>query len=244
MCKKTIIYGILFFSLITFILGCTQDSALSDVELSDPSLIFPEIKFIQEREGGDVSHKVVVWILDKNRDSVEILDGGVRVGDTKMSLKEDVITKAPYYQLNQEVDLGVDYTVSVVLSDGEEYDSNITIQDTDLDVLNVPATHKRTEDMVITWDSIDSGEMELIYTYFYSNEQSSGNGVKKINIPNSAVNQKSYVLEAAYFQNPVGIYEAKIKIGSEKSGIVCNDFRSGGFIKSLISYQKTCEIVD
>jgi len=62
------------------LLGCKENSALSDVELSDPKLISPEITITKTLNNrGREQTELVVFLNDKNNNSIDLLKGGVHL---------------------------------------------------------------------------------------------------------------------------------------------------------------------
>ena len=70
---------------IVFLSAC--DSALSDVELEDPSLIHPYIKAIREiKYDNTIDYRFEAWLYDKNYNLVELKNGVVKLENTIMDI--------------------------------------------------------------------------------------------------------------------------------------------------------------
>ncbi|NQU66317.1 MAG: hypothetical protein HQ510_00100 [Candidatus Marinimicrobia bacterium] len=226
---------------------CTVDSPLSDLPLTDPSLIQPVISLERERSSyGNLSHSATVYLYDKNHNSIELMDGHVTLNGSTLPVKHTSFFGAPYYDatgLIDEVELGVHYPFIIFLSDGEAYSAHITVQENDLHELTLPSTHNHTEDMPISWQDIDQNDPLTVYlSYQYNSESGNGSGTHQLSIPSHNLGTGNYSISAYELSNPEGIYHVTVKLSSQKTGTIDSHFRSGRIISSRVSISGSCNI--
>ena len=91
---------ILFLVAPMLIFGCKENSPLSDVELNNPALISPEITLSKhENELGRTNTELIVYLNDKNNNSIDLLKGGVKLNKKSLGVHTEV-GGAPYYSLD------------------------------------------------------------------------------------------------------------------------------------------------
>ena len=112
--------------LILFILvGCKERSPLSDVEISDPGLISPEITLTQSiSESGRIETKLIVFLNDDNNNSIDLLKGGVSLNGTPLGVRTGSFGEgdAPYYSLDGiQLLPKTKYSFQITLADDKSY---------------------------------------------------------------------------------------------------------------------------
>lgn len=231
--KKLYLFGLIFFIICN---ACIEDSSLSDVEISDPSLIKPDIS-IKRTRGNDnlleTEIKVILW--DKNLNAIELKKGSVAVNDKTMELKKMAITQAPYYtinSLNLPIELNTEYVFSIELADGEVYKASITTQQTDLNKLTFPENYSKSIDLEITWEGKETQNPLEIHLYgSYTNE--TVGQTYNVFEPNEAEREAgTYKFPKLYLNKEEGIYKATVKLISEKIGQIDSQFQNGSKIYS------------
>ena len=227
-------------------IGCIEDSPLSEISLTDPSIIEPHIFLSRSIDLNNIfTHEIEVWIFDKNNNTVEILDGGISVNGLDLLVKYASITNAPYYSDNGEIDILLDslYSVSIMLSDGEKYYASVRIQDNDLNLFNVPETHNHLQDLPVSWQEIDENiPMSISMGYYFGNSSKDGMGFKQIDIPEENLPLGYYDIPSAYLSDPEDIYHVSLTLTSRKNGTIDNEFKSGSYIVSNLSIKADCDI--
>ena len=238
---KTIISfsSLLFFILIT---GCTQDSPLSDLDLTDPGLIKPDIKISRSiYTTGTTTFSHTVWIYDKNDNSVNIQNGKVSINNVELSLKKAVLSNAPYYSIDPAYSLPFEfnkiYTCDIVLSDGKVYSSTVKSRSADIDSFVVPSTHDRTKDLLLEWEPVDPNEnIDISMFYNFRTDTSSGTGARDIQIPNPQSGMA--LIPKSYFDASTHITDATFTLESNIYGTTDDHFRSGSKISFIINISK------
>jgi len=228
------------------ITGCVSDSPLSDLPVSDPSLIKPNIKLTRERSSsGTLNHDIKVFLYDKNHNSIELMKGEVIVNGIPLSVHYLPFTDAPYYTLDSfSVDLGQTYTVQIVLADGLTYISDVTVQENDFWQLILPETHNHTEDLPVSWSTPSASyPVKMYLSYFYTTGTGSGSGVRLISVPTTNAGTGNFIIPASYLSVPNGnIYRIDLEVVSTATGTVDGHFMSGGEITAQVSITGTCNI--
>ena len=117
---------LLFFTAIMFSLlnSCVQESALSDVDIDDPSIIKPVISIDKSINTNSIIYTNITWLFDKNNNSIELKSGEVKMNNIDMTLKRG-INNEPYYTIEpfDILPFRLDYTYEseISLSDEEVY---------------------------------------------------------------------------------------------------------------------------
>lgn len=225
--------------------GCSQESSLSDVSLTDPSLITFECDFYMKK-GEDNYQLIFVYLKDKNNNSIELKEGGVYINGIKMSLKKEIITNVPYYsgiEAIGQITFGTSYNVTVQLADGKTYQSTITVQGSDLYDFTVPSPHNKNNNMIISWLNIDPAKpltLEMTRTYRESNDIKSDKVT--VGLSQSNLNSGTYTVASSIFTARPNTTEVNFKLVSKFTGSINGSFR-GGYIRSTqeISRRSTIE---
>lgn len=242
-----------FFLTILFILplfwGCSENSALSDVEITDPSLIQPDVQISHNIDTlGNTTIRYVANLYDKNYDLIELKNGSVTMNGIPMVIGRTLITNAPYYYVNPpgylNFTLNTQYTCTVTLADNSTYDLTVTSQNSWLNEFVVPDVHSKSQDMTIEWSSVESGnDMHLSLSMWYSNsDTSAGQMFRTIDIPEPA--NGSYTISKENFNTQEGVYYVSIQLMADKIGISDNAFRSGSSIYARQSISESVRITE
>jgi len=233
-----ILMGITFLSLTFFLTNC--DSPLSDEPLNDPSKISPTL--IVERtydNAKTLKGEAIAHLFDKNLNLVKIKDGGVSVNGTHMHV-EYYITGGPYYETTGDYPIyqNTQYTITVIMSNGVEYDSIIRTQHQDLHTFNIPATFSHTDSIQVTWgDIIPDDNVWIEFSY----DDQSGSGVNMVYVPEDSVETGSYTIPADKFTDLAG-KTVQAKLVSEKVESANSHFKDTATISSQYAVIKQCQI--
>jgi len=224
--------------------SCTQDSALSDVEINDPSVIAPFIAVSRNIDNNNIfSSKIIVWLYDKNGCSIELKKGEVRLNHTRMLLKRLAITNAPYYSGENsltKVELNANYTIEIELGDGKVYAASVQTQAKDLNQLTLPSYYSKQNNMNISWKDIylhDNMEVQLIR--YFSADSSGGQSFKTIPLPLANISTGNYILSKDNFNLQEGnCYKALITVSGTKNGVIDSRLNLNSKIVSVYSVAK------
>lgn len=241
---KNLVYVTLIF-LILFS-SCSDDSSLSDVELTDPSIIRPVIELNRSwDDDGQLTTKIKVFLWDKNSDLIELKKGNVSVNGQLMHT-EDVLTGGQYYTIDESMlQVGIDelYTFVIELADEEQYEASITTQDVDLYELNLPANYNKTNDMEINWQGPDiQNEFQIHLACRYTEDNGSGYSNHTFTPNQQERENGAYTIPKSYFNQPAGIYEAIVLVKSEKEGAIDSRFRDNSKISSEFEKESKCDV--
>ena len=238
---------ILSYFLGLFILSFTscQESALSDVALTDPGLIEFHANLTKSFSSGVRTESINTILLDKNNDQVELKDGNVYVNNVKMSLNRDFFN-LPYYTLNGTPNIQDDstYTIKVVFADTSIVcTSTITLEENNLDSFNVAVSHVRTEPLTITWTAIDEAyNVRLGIVKRIVNDTATEN--RSLNDIVISSSMDSYTFPATFLTDSDGtLNKITFTLKSEETGSVDSKFNSG-YIKCLFKNTKEIVITD
>lgn len=224
--------------------SCMKDSSLSDVEISDPSLIRPDISLNRYRDNsGLLKTSIDVFLWDKNFNAVQLKKGNVSVNGQIMQVEKLMLTGAPFYTIDTSVlkaELNKSYVFAIELSNGQKYQASITTQVVDLYELNLPNNYSKSNNMAINWKGHDtSNEFKILLTCDYNADNVTGQ-TSDIFTPNQQERSSgSYTISKSYFNQKAGIYKATVSITSTSNGTVDSRFRTGSKIYS--KYEKVSE---
>lgn len=132
--------------------GCKENSPLSDVELNDPKLISPEITITKTlNHRGKEQTELVVFLNDKNNNSIDLLKGGVLINNRPLGVSFD--GEAPYYGTSIiNLITEKEYSVKIKLADDKSYPCIVKSPKKLLGPLNLDEYHNMTKPLVVYWD--------------------------------------------------------------------------------------------
>lgn len=233
-----LLLGIFF--IISSILLTQCDSPLSDEPLNDPSKISPTLSVERTLDNTKTTTgEAIAFLFDKNLNLVKIMDGGVSVNGTNLTL-EYLITGGPYYETsgNYPIFLNTNYTITVTMSNGDTYDSTIRTQFQELHTFNIPATFNHTDSVQVTWEEvIQDYPMSIEFSY----DDGDDVGVVYVDIPEDSVDTGSYTIPPDNFTELAG-KTCKAKLISEKQGAANEHFKETASISSKIAIIEECHI--
>ncbi|GEM_PF-5619496 len=237
----------LFFILLIGLTSCKPlDSPLSDLILSDPSVLRPEILIKKETNSlGHTSFYGSVKIYDKNGDLVRLKDGVVSVNSVNLPLSGSEGTRGRFYELTSDAlrfDSGQVVTVIIQLGDGEKYLSDVKAPDKDLSKMYLPESVSRSSNLVIRWEQISvSNPRTLFLRYYYKKSDGRAHsGEQTVEISNPSTGR--YILNSGFFQIEPNIYEMFLRLISSSTGTVDTHFMKGGFINCQLVLTGSVEV--
>jgi hypothetical protein len=222
-------------------IGCTLlfsncDSALSDLEITDPGLL--QTHFVVERallQDGSVVAGLTTTILDKNLASVELKNGQVKVNGQQMTTGE-LLNVTYYYIPSAAVDLNTEYDFEVVLSDGQSYSGSVTTPAETFTSLTVPSNPSINEDMTISWQDVYVHD-DLIITLDLTSPAGTVPGAT-FTLTAEQMEQGSFVIPKSNFATPSGVTSVIIKLTGANYGTTDPKFRSGSSTISRMRVEK------
>ena len=221
------------------IIGCKENSALSEVELNNPRLISPEIVITKHvNELGREKTSLVVYLNDKNDDSIDLLNGSVSLN--KKTLGVYFNGEAPYYSLgNVGLIAQRNYTFNVRLADGQVYPCSINSPKKLLTNMSVPDYHDIKSPLIVSWSNTNESNTG------YSIEISSDNITEEIELIPFQARMGSYIIPSSllYHLNHGKRGDVYVTIKSCTSGKVDPKF-NGGSIKIVESICKQVTLRD
>lgn len=242
-------YFICFFSLVSILLlhSCTEESPLSDIDITDPSLIQLDVSLFKSIDyQGNLNSRIWVYLYDKNQNLIKLKNGKVSVNGHAMILDEIGLNKAPYYTIDARVlsvEAQKEYAFTIELSDGKAYLASITTQNIDLYEINIPFEHSKNSNMQISWKGYDTqSDLVLTLNCAYSNTKSSGQVVEQFHPGHQERTKGEFVFASSNFNKQEGIYRAFVSITSTIKGTVDPHFRANSSITSMFSIEDDCNI--
>lgn len=182
----------LYIGIITGLLTACE-SPLSDMILSDPSLLSPHIELKRVRNPyNQIIQTVEVLMYDQNGNLVELQQGGISMDKQNLELKYNG-WGGPYYVLGGNMPLfepGSHHTISITLGNGKTYNSHITLPLTQLTKLILPPSHYNAKDLMIQWEGVDNAPKLLLWSGSNASEYHTG----CIPIPDSNLLKGTYLL--------------------------------------------------
>lgn len=217
-------------ALLLTIAGCRQRSVLSDVELTDPSLISPDV-LLERTTGADgkIETTVHAYALDKNGDAVEIKNGGVTLNGERLAVDYETVNNVPFYRpanpRTAELSADETYRFEFELSDGKRYACEVAAQRRALTRLEAPSRHPKDKPMTIRWrDDSDDDYLTLEIETTVKRDDVETTEYDEIPIPQDA--RGEYEIPAAYFDK-ANVRSAELTLISNKPGEVAKEFGGG-----------------
>jgi hypothetical protein len=218
------------------IMNLTCSSPLSDVSISDPSVIQPQLYVSKTIDNGAKVVEYIGEIWDKNLQLVTLKDGGVKVNNISMGTHTIPIFNGQEYYISGEdslkYSLNTNYTFVITLGDGSQYNGSVTTQSKDLYQFTAPSSQSRTQDLLISWlDTDPNATMSVQVLYKYQTDSSSSSNTETVQIPSSA--KGSFIISKTYFTPSQGkTTEVDLTLISEIRGTIDSRFRAGSSIVS------------
>lgn len=240
--KKNTLINLLAVAILSIFVGCTENSPLSDVDVTDPNLLAPEIILRRVIDSdGQLSHKVEIWIMDKNRNSVELKKGIVSLNGSKLKTDYYLLTNAPYYSSGSKVELNTPYKIDVELSDGKVYSSSITTQSNPFDRFVVPATYTPGADLPVSWLPITSPEETVSLDIICHGKNGKGEETTSshaIAISAEAAQAGSYTISKDVLNECEKMVKMELSLNCVKKGVTNDKFAKGSEIVSTFTISK------
>jgi hypothetical protein len=211
------------FAIILFFSGC--DSALSDVEVTDPAVL--QTHFVVERallDNGTVLNSLHTTLLDKNLASVELKNGQVKVNGQKMSVTE-ILNISTYHIPGATVNLNTEYDFEVVLANGQSYAGTVTTQPKTFTSVTVPSNSSVDSDLTISWEDVYVHDNLIISLNLTSPAGTVPGATFDLTAEQMAAG--SFVIPKSNFATPAGITNVLITLTGVEYGTIDPKFRSG-----------------
>jgi len=233
-----VLLGIVLLASTLMLTNC--DSPLSDEPLNDPSKISPTLTIERTYDNSKaLKGEAIAYLWDKNFNLVKIKDGGVSVNSTALTLGY-LITGGPYYETSGDYEINqyTNYTITVEMSNGDTYDSQVRTQFQDLHTFNIPATFSHTDSIQVTWaDIIIDHSMWIEFSY----GDDSGAGFINVDVPEDSVGTGSFTIPSDNFTTLAG-KTVQAELVSEKFGTANEHFKTGALISSKFAVIQECQI--
>lgn len=218
-----------------------QESALSDIVLTDPSLLQIKSEFTKDvNTAGLDGENVSVWIRDKNSQALSLKKGKVLVNDTELSVFKSFVGKLPYYNASGSVvhiKENQNYNVDIVLGDGKKYSSQISIPEKSLKTFDCPNTHNGSEHLVVKWNELSP---EYLVVLSWTKKVQTDSAIQSFSGSKEIINHTSeYEFPSTFFmEGNKKVTELEIELRSTINGRVSSDFRSNSSISATFSIDK------
>ena len=150
---------------ILLLLGCEQESPLSNTEISDPSLLTVRltVKKIKTQSTGSSNYVFQAELLDRKARYIELLNGHVYLNGIKMFSQQVPYENVTRYRLYTDaIKFRLDslYTFTIVLSDGASYSSSVRTPATDMFTTTAML---RNDSIVFSWAGNAEDSIEVFY---------------------------------------------------------------------------------
>jgi hypothetical protein len=126
------------------------------------------------------------------------------------------------------------YEFVVVLADSGEYPSTIRTQAQDLHVLNVPASHNPSEDLVLTWREMQDDAWMTLHVTKTVTDTTKPSGTSftyhTVNIP---FGSDQVTFNSDYFTSDIQKLDFRLT-STKSSDNVAPEFRKGSFLQSIL----------
>jgi hypothetical protein len=212
------------------------ESALSDVEITDPSVL--QTHFVVERSlfhDGTIVSSLHTTIFDKNLASVELKNGHVKVNGQQMSVTE-ILNISTYYIPQPTINLNTDYIFELVLANGESYTGTVKTPAKTFTSVTVPPNSKVDSDLTITWSDIYVHD-DLVVSLNLTSPAGTVPGAT-FNLTDAQMQAGSFVIPKSSFSSPAGITGVTITLTGANYGSIDQEFRSGSSAISRMRVEK------
>lgn len=144
------LYFILLLIVIQF-LACGP-SPLSDVAITDPSVLAVSFSMEKNIFRGDTTQSITARLTDKNHNTVTLLEGGLFLNNIEMVISEDVLSSSSYYLDESSIKLenNKNYTFTIMLADSIEYST--TLRAPDVSGFTLPTEYSVGSSFSVNWD--------------------------------------------------------------------------------------------
>lgn len=224
------------FALATAFFFSNCESALSDMEVTDPSVL--RTTFVAERallDNGTVLNSLHANIFDKNLASVELKNGQVKVNGQQMSVNE-ILNISTYYIPSATVNLNANYDFEVVLANGESYSGTVTTQEKTFTALTVPSTGNVDSDLTVSWQEVYVHD-ELIISLGFTTASGLVAG-PTFNLTAEQMQAGNFVIPKSNFATPAGITSVMVTLTGVKYGTIDSQFHTGSATISRMRVEK------
>lgn len=212
------------------------DSALSDVEVTDPSLLMTNFIVGQTVfDDGSTAESLHATIFDKNLASVELKNGKVRVNGQQMSMTE-ILNIKTYHIPGASVDLNKTYEFELILPNGDVHRGTVTSQPKALTAVTVPTDPSINEDLTISWQETYAHD-DFIISVNLTSPSGTVPGPTFTLTP-SQMEEGSFVIPKSTFATPAGITSATISLTGAAYGTIDPKFRTGSGTISRMRLEK------
>jgi hypothetical protein len=225
---------LLTFAITLFFSHC--DSALSDVEVTDPSVL--QTHFVVERallEDGTVLSSLHATILDKNLASVELKNGQVKVNGQPMSITE-ILNISTYYIPSATVNLNTAYDFEVVLPNGHSHTGKVTTQPKTFTAVTVPSSSSVNSDLTVSWQDVYVHD-DLIISLNFTTPSATVPG-PTFTLTAAQMQAGSFVIPKSNFASPAEIKSVTLTLTGARYGTIDSKFRSGSGTISRMRVEK------
>lgn len=201
-------------------------SPLSDLAISDPSLVYPNINIVIDNTDYGVGSSANVCLNDKNAAFIELKEGEVNINGlvTKYSLG--------CYSNNMAVKAGEKYEVEIVLADSTGYLSEVVVP-AEFKKVKHPIKIKENESFEVNWEDNYTGISKVRFEIKDSTDH-------WITLFETDIPDNEVIIAEMNFPN-YDITEGKLILSREKHGSMADGFGGGG-INSKSSFSRLIKI--
>lgn len=230
-CRNVILFS---FGSIFFLSNC--ESSLSDVEITDPSVL--QTHFVVEStllDNGSVVNGINATIWDKNLASVELKNGQVKVNGQQMSITE-ILNISSYYIPQAVVNLNTDYNFEMIFPNGQRHTGTIKTQEKSFTSVSLPSNPSVNDDLTISWQDVYVHD-DMIISVNLTSPAGTVPGAT-FTLTQAQMQAGSFVIPKSTFSTPAGVTSATITITGAKYGTIDPKFRSGSGTISRMRVEK------
>lgn len=211
--------------LVVIVAFTSCSSPLSDVAISDPSVIYPNIKLSISNTDYGTNSTTSIALNDKNGAFIELKEGEVTLNDSPTTFSMTT------YSNNSSLTEGTDYNINITLADSVSYLNTVTMPSTFRKV-KYPSKIKQGENIEVTWKDNYDGISKVEFEIKDSTDQ-------WITIFEQDINDNEIILEIDYPK--YSISEGKLKLSRYLQGNLADGFGGGG-IRAYTTYDRIITI--
>ncbi len=212
--------------IISTILLSNCSSPLSDIAISDPSVIYPNIKLSISNTDYGVNSSTNITLSDKNGAFIELKEGEVTINDAPTTYSMTT------YSNNASLEEATDYEINITLADSASYLCTVTMPST-FKKVKYPSKIKQGENIEVKWKNNYVGISKVVFEI----KDSSSNW---ISVFEKDITDNEIILKDIDYPN-YSISEGKLKLSRHLKGKLADGFGGGG-IGAYTTYDRIITI--
>ena len=226
-----------------FLAACLR-SPLSDVEITDPTIIRVEAFVEYTNDNGNIDKDIYVVITDKNSQTVKLKNGHVRMNGKELRLDESIRGYTYQYPGKSDKVGPGNYTFEVELPDSSKYKGRVEYNVPLPQGFSAPDSWPADRDLEIEWERPPLGwDADFSYQLYLNDEAGTYPYSKNGTISTSM--RSSHIFRAKEFNNKDGkkaVRYIRLVMRLSREGEMAKEFLSGSSAQVIYTFEKNIYI--